>query len=213
MTPREARQPGPAPRAERVETGPAGETSSAPPAAPSPAPTPSPPSNGVAGGLSLATIVDLWSKIRADVKAVNRRIEALLQQVDPAAVNGSQVVLVSPYEFHRNRVNTDEVRQVVESVIARLVGEKVQVTCLPREDAMKMAATARSNDATREDVPVEPPMPQRPEPAESLPGQTLNRAPTVDVADAEGAPEDRRKDDEARLTAARNIFDAEVVTD
>jgi hypothetical protein len=40
-----------------------------------------------------------------------------------------------------------------------------------------------------------------------------SQAPTVDVADAEGTPEDTRKDDLARLTAAKNIFDAEEITD
>lgn len=166
---------------------------------------PAPHVSPTAGDLSLATIVDLWSKIRADVKAVNRRIEALLQQVDPAAVNGSQIVLVSPYEFHRNRVNTDEVRQVVESVIGRLVKTSVHVTCMAREDAMRMAG----NGSAAESVP--------PPPAEASPSKVdvepeASPASTmVDVVDAEGPPEDTRKDDQARITAAKNIFDAEEI--
>lgn len=165
------------------------------------------------GGMSLATIVDLWPKIRADVKAVNRRIEALLQQVDPAAVNGSQVVLVSPYEFHRNRVNTDEVRQVVESVIGRLVNAPIQVTCVPREDAMRMAGNASSAPAQ---VPPDEPA-STPSSTVAVADEATPEPPgpigMVDVIDAEGAPEDTRKDDLARITAAKNIFDAEEVTD
>lgn len=184
---------------------------------PTPASAPATAVDSSSDGLTLATIVDLWSKIRADVKAVNRRIEALLQQVDPAAVNGTQVVLVSPYEFHRNRVNTDEVRQVVESVIGRLVNAKVQVTCVPREDAMRMAGNAASvaqpSPASTNDDSTQPasslpraeaPAAQEPEPVSTT---------TVDVADAEGVPEASRKDDLARITAAKNIFDAEEVTD
>ena len=170
------------------------------------------PNSSATGGLSLATIVDLWSKIRADVKAVNRRIEALLQQVDPAAVNGSQIVLVSPYEFHRNRVNTDEVRQVVEGVIGRLVNANVQVICVPREDVPRMAGAPAA-----EAPPVEPADDRPAMAVETSPDATgpepESQAPTVDVADAEGTPEDTRKDDLARLTAAKNIFDAEEITD
>jgi len=165
-------------------------------------------------GLTLATIVDLWSKIRADVKAVNRRIEALLQQVDPAAVNGTQVVLVSPYEFHRNRVNTDEVRQVVESVIGRLVNANVQVTCVPREDAMRMVGNETSHGPAPASTNGEPPAPSLPR-AEAAPAQETESVSTttVDVADAEGVPAASHTDDLARITAAKNIFDAEEVTD
>ncbi len=180
-----------------------------------------PPSTAVAskpGELSLATIVDLWSKIRADVKAVNRRIEALLQQVDPAAVNGTQVVLVSPYEFHRNRVNTDDVRQVVESVIGRLVNANVQVTCVTREEAQLIGG-----GSLRIQEPATPPSVQNsPEspvavsdrgataPVEREP---VSKVKLVDVVDAEGVSEQAQKDNLARITAAKNIFDAEEVKD
>jgi len=185
--------------------------SSQPPAAAAavPAPTSSP------NGLTLSTIVDLWPKIRADVKAVNRRIEALLQQVDPATVNGSQIVLVSPYEFHRNRVNTDEVRQVVESVIGRLVNANVQVTCMPREEAMRMAGNGTAPDplpAASAAAPDDAPPADVPTAVEAEP-EASEPITLVDVVDAEGVPEDQRKDDLARITAAKNIFDAEEVTD
>ncbi|MDQ3657511.1 MAG: DNA polymerase III subunit gamma/tau [Chloroflexota bacterium] len=213
MTPREpARQAArkPADRSDKPADDPEPVAHSNQPAAAAvPAPTSS------SNGLTLATIVDLWPKIRADVKAVNRRIEALLQQVDPAAVNGSQIVLVSPYEFHRNRVNTDEVRQVVESVIGRLVNVNVQVTCLPREEAMRMAGNgaaadqipaptvAAPDDAPREDVPT----------AVEAGPPASEPITMVDVVDAEGVSDDQRKADLARITAAKNIFDAEEVTD
>ncbi len=218
MSPREPVRPVKETPANRPEQPSVSPSNSEPvQSSPTPASAPATAADSSSDGLTLATIVDLWSKIRADVKAVNRRIEALLQQVDPAAVNGTQVVLVSPYEFHRNRVNTDEVRQVVESVIGRLVNAKVQVTCVPREDAMRMAGNAASvaqpspastnDDSTQpaSSIPrAEAPVAQEPEPVSTT---------TVDVADAEGVPEASRKDDLARITAAKNIFDAEEVTD
>ncbi len=209
MTPREPRRPQPSvqeDRAPKPAPAAAAQVTSPPPS------HSAPPNSSDTAGPSLATIVDLWPKIRADVKAVNRRIEALLQQVDPAAVNGSQIVLVSPYEFHRNRVNTDEVRQVVEGVIGRLVSASVQVTCVPREDVLRMAGTPASKPppvAPADD----PPVLAVDTSSDAIESETVNAAPTVDVADAEGAPEDSRKDDLARLTAAKNIFDAEEITD
>jgi DNA polymerase-3 subunit gamma/tau len=176
--------------------------------------------SGAPGTLTLDTIVDLWSKIRADVKAINRRIEAILQQVDPAAVNGSQILLVSPYEFHRNRINSDEVRLVVEDVIGRLVGSKVQVHCVPHGDVPR-AATAPSNAThSAQEVdhgPGETPS-ALPDATQSAPSPNVessrdpdNGSRLVDVADAEGVSEQARKDDLARITAAKNIFDAEEI--
>jgi DNA polymerase-3 subunit gamma/tau len=189
-------------------------------------------SSSVANGdLTLEVILDRWAKIRADVKALNRRIEAILQQVDPAGVHGSQVVLVSPYEFHRNRVNSDEVRQVVESVIERLVGAKVQVTCVSREEAQRMgggnvAAAPRqappapdmpSSEQATEPGPVAAPPPSVPKAEPDTTPPTVDAAdatpPTVDAADAEGTSSKAREDDLARVKAAMNIFDAEEIVD
>jgi len=216
MTPREPTRQEARKRADRsekpaVDPHTAAQSNQPPAAAAATVAVPTSSSNG----LTLATIVELWPKIRADVKAVNRRIEALLQQVDPAAVNGSQIVLVSPYEFHRNRVNTDEVRQVVESVIGRLVNANVQVTCMPREEAMRMAGNGTAPDplpAATAAAPDEAPPADVPPAVEAEP-EASEPITLVDVVNAEGVPEDQRKDDLARITAAKNIFDAEEVTD
>jgi len=170
---------------------------------------------GTSAGLE--RLIDLWPKIRADVKALNRRIEALLQQVDPAGMNGSQVVLASPYEFHRNRVNTDEVRHVVEDVIGRLVGAQVQVTCVTREEADRIVGNRQGGMASttqEETAPVE----RMAAPAAKGPVDPASRpAPgeqhLTDVVDAEGPSDKARKEEEQRIQAAKNIFDAEEVRD
>jgi DNA polymerase-3 subunit gamma/tau len=173
--------------------------------APVPTPTVNRPSggSGATPSTELVQIIDLWPKIRADVKAVNRRIEALLQQVDPAAINGTQLVLVSPYEFHRNRVNSDDVRRVVEDVISRLLGQQVQVSCMSREDAQRLSSPAGSPS------PVPAQDSQDNEPPAPVSGGQEHQA----VATAPSGPSLDAKGIEDRLTAARNIFDAEDVVD
>ncbi|HEU0163949.1 MAG TPA: DNA polymerase III subunit gamma/tau, partial [Thermomicrobiales bacterium] len=80
-------------------------------------------------------VIELWPKIKSDVKAVNRRIEALLQQIDPVAIVGDKLILVSAYEFHRNRVNADEARNVIEEVVGRLLKRRLAVSAVTREEA------------------------------------------------------------------------------
>jgi DNA polymerase-3 subunit gamma/tau len=138
-------------------------------------------------------MIDSWPRIRADVKAVNRRIEALLQQIDPVSIAGTKVTLVSPYEFHRNRVNTDEVRIVIEEVIGRIFREKVTVSCVTKEEA---AALAASQPAPRAVAVAEPAARVESVATAPTPEPEPEPAPTVD-------------DDEKTFQAVRNIFDAE----
>ncbi len=87
-----------------------------------------------AGPLSLETIVNLWPQIRADVKAFNRRADALLASADPGQVAGNRVTIYAAYEFHRDKLNSDEVRGLLQEIISRQVGIPVIVnSALPND--------------------------------------------------------------------------------
>lgn len=120
------------------------------PSRPFTAPEDAKPARKVNGSnLSLEQLFELWPKVRADSKAVNRRVEALLQQVNPVAVIGTRIVLVSPYEFHRFRMNNDDVRSIVEDVISRLVHERIQISCVNPEEAKTLVdAGAKKNSSS-----------------------------------------------------------------
>ncbi|MDQ3540444.1 MAG: DNA polymerase III subunit gamma/tau [Chloroflexota bacterium] len=168
--------------------------------------------------ITLDTIVELWSKIRADVKAVNRRIEALLQQIDPVTVAGGKIFLVSAYEFHRNRMNSDEARTVVEDVISRLVKQRVQVSCVSREEGLAMNTTHRSSEPmTSLGAPSTTPEVERSLPDESAvaPEPEVNAAPQVEAAAGDEGPSriSSPEADAQRIQAAKNIFDAEEIDD
>jgi DNA polymerase-3 subunit gamma/tau len=168
------------------------------PSAPPPAAQPAPAPGTSDGALSIDMIVDLWPQIRRDTKAVNRRIEALLLSFDPVAVQQDVITLATPYEFHRNRLNTDEDRAVVEDVISRLTNQRVRVTCMLRDEVVPNAGTS----------------PAAPTPQGST---TTSASPPITVrANANGhsaaAPEpDHAAIDTQRVDAAKNIFDADEV--
>ena len=173
------------------------EPSPTPAPAPSPAATASPVAANGQGELDVERVADLWPRIRQDVKAVNRRIEALLTSVDPVAVNGHRIVLASAYEFHRDKLNSDDVRSVVEDAIAHLVGYSVSVECQLRGDTTPVPAAPVSSAPSPSVGAIAAP-PSAPEPANG----TSAAAPLIAVdGDA----------DERRLRAAKNIFDAEEI--
>jgi DNA polymerase III subunit gamma/tau len=161
-------------------------------------------SNGVANGqdLTVAQLADLWERVRADVKAVNRRVEALLSTIDPVAVNGDEITLASPYEFHKNKMNGDDARKVVEDVITRLTGRGVRVSCVLRDEV----ARPRRESPTPSSRPIR--------------SQSTSNEPDADDDDdidtVIASPTELRREDEAtqqRINAAKNIFDAEEVRD
>ena len=128
-------------------------------------------------------IAELWPNVRADVKALNRRIEALLSEVDPVAISGDQITLAVPYPFHRDKLNSDDVRETVGGVLSRLLGRTISLQCILRSEMV--AAHIQSTS-------IESPNPLPAQPAE---------APTADE-------EERAL---IRIRAAMNIFDAEEI--
>jgi DNA polymerase III subunit gamma/tau len=138
---------------------------------------------GDIGPFGIEQIAELWPNVRADVKALNRRIEALLSEVDPVAISGNQITLAVPYPFHRDKLNSDDVRETVGGVLSRLLGKNVSLVCILRSE---MAAVAV------QDGPIQP-------------GDPPARQPEDETSDDE---EERAR---VRIRAAMNIFDAEEI--
>ncbi len=166
----------------------------------------------VNGAISVETLVEGWPRIRADVKAVSRRIEAILQQIDPVSVNGTKVLLVSPYEFHKNRVNTDEVRRIIEDVVERQYSVRISVECLTRAELAAMPqASAPAPSAAPQSAP-----PQAQKPAAAQPATPQPSGPPA--AEDDPAPEITTDpppaiDTSRQIEAIKNIFDAEEERD
>ena len=139
----------------------------------------------VGGSFDIEQIAELWPNVRADVKALNRRIEALLSEVDPVAISGNQVTLAVPYPFHRDKLNSDDVRETVGGVLSRLVGRNLSLVCILRSEMA--AASVQSN-----------------------PGQTT-ASPPIQPDDGPSADADEEERDRVRIRAAMNIFDAEEI--
>uniref|UniRef100_A0A831T858 DNA polymerase III subunit gamma/tau n=1 Tax=Thermorudis peleae TaxID=1382356 RepID=A0A831T858_9BACT len=137
----------------------------------------------------LEKLIASWAQIRREVKASRSQTAALLTSVDPALVAGDDVYLVSPYEFHRSKLNEEVHRRLVESVISRYLGRAYRVHCVAPEEVPAIApAQAGPN----------------PEPAGTASMQ--DPAPESQATHRSRSPED-----EARLQAAKSIFDAEEI--
>jgi hypothetical protein len=154
-------------------------------------PTSHTPPSAISGVITVDLLHDLWPKIRLDVKARDRRIEALLSSCDPAMVNGSSIVLVTNYKFHLEKMNEDVARELVEGVIGRLVNQAVSV----RTEMRGTSAPSYSNGTL-----------SRPHVTNDLPAER------TDTGVAASPTPERSENVKTVLEAAKNIFDADEIT-
>jgi DNA polymerase-3 subunit gamma/tau len=154
-------------------------------------PTSQTPPSAISGVITVDLLHDLWPKIRLDVKARDRRIEALLSSCDPAMVNGSSIVLVTNYKFHLEKMNEDVARELVEGVIGRLVNQAVSV-----RSEMRGTSTSSHSNGTL----------SRPHVTNDLPAER------TDTGVAASPTPERSENVKTVLEAAKNIFDADEIT-
>jgi hypothetical protein len=81
-------------------------------------------------GLELDAVFSNWPVVVDAIQGSNRRIAALLKSVEPVAVRDRTVILYSPYDFHRARVGSPEVSEVVRGTLAEFFGEPLYVEVL-----------------------------------------------------------------------------------
>ena len=108
--------------------------------------------------------------------------------VDPAAVQGTTLILSSAYPFHRNKLSEPEVQAIVEEVVSHVVGSAMQVSTVLHGEApfsSSSGAYGSEQGSGGNDLSTEDPKP----------------VPPVGLSDIE-----RRT-----LDAAKNIFDAEEI--
>ncbi len=140
----------------------------------------------------LASIHGSWDRIRAEIKAMNSKVEALLRESDPVNVTDGTLHVTAPYPFHTKMLNEPAAREVVETAIERVTGTHLQVVVTLRDGReVAEAPTPRSSPAPG--AAVVPPPPD---------------SPDDDTATETGLAESA---DDYRLNRARTVFDATEV--
>lgn len=84
--------------------------------------------------IPLEELHELWPRIRQGVKAINRRIEALLASTDPYMVSEGTVTLVAAYDFHRNGLSKDDAKRVIEEVLAQVLNGPYSLACITQAE-------------------------------------------------------------------------------
>jgi len=128
------------------------------PAATTPAPpTPIPAPVTFVSTLTIEQVRDLWPRVRQGVRAINRRIDALLNSVDPHAIGDGTLTLVAVYDFHQKKINEDDTKRALEEVVAQVLGGPYQLLAITRAEIGDAPASAPA--LTSSPAPAAPPVP------------------------------------------------------
>jgi DNA polymerase-3 subunit gamma/tau len=79
--------------------------------------------------ITQAWLQENWGRLLQAIRPRNRAVEALLKSCEPMSVRGDCVTLGFYFGFHRDRVNEDKNRAVVEEALAELAGRALRVKC------------------------------------------------------------------------------------
>ena len=71
-----------------------------------------------------------WKKIMAAVKPLNHSIEALLRAARPLGLEQEVLTLEVFYKFHKDQLENEQRRRVVEGACSDVLGGKVKIKCL-----------------------------------------------------------------------------------
>jgi DNA polymerase-3 subunit gamma/tau len=137
------RRPAPMPRRDDSASGsyertdaPARRPEPQPPTAPSAPPTPPRPATSSAGGDDglIQQIAANWERIRTEVKAVDRKAEALLASTDPGVISGDILYVIAAYPFHAQKLNDTRVRAIVEDAVEKVAGRRLNTSFVLRDE-------------------------------------------------------------------------------
>lgn len=78
----------------------------------------------------LGAIEDKWPEVLVGVRPLNHSVEALLKACRPLKVDGQTLTLEVFYKFHKERLETEKCRSIVEEVVSRVAGSPLRVVCI-----------------------------------------------------------------------------------
>lgn len=95
-------------------------------------PTTNPPSSGGSkdGIKKLNEIRNRWEELLAGVRPLNHSVEALLRAARPSKVEGEFLTLEVFYKFHKERLESEKCRTVVEEIAGQILGVPIKLRCV-----------------------------------------------------------------------------------
>jgi DNA polymerase-3 subunit gamma/tau len=93
-----------------------------------------------------------WSEILVKIKKYNHSLSFILRACEPRSINNGQLCLAFKYKFHKERVNSPQIKPIVENVFSEVFGAPI---CF---DVIVDESLAVGNFSEEPEVSSEPPI-------------------------------------------------------
>lgn len=101
-------------------------------------------------GNGLEEIKKRWDELLAGVKPLNHSVEALLRAARPTKMDGEFLILEVFYKFHKERLETEKCRSVVEEVAGQILGMPIRLRCILGQKRDNTGARKNKDRETRQ---------------------------------------------------------------
>jgi len=79
---------------------------------------------------NLEEILAKWPEVLAGIRPLNHSVEALLRATKPAKIKGEVLTLEVFYRFHKERLEEERCRRIVEEVATQILGQPIKLKCV-----------------------------------------------------------------------------------
>jgi len=78
---------------------------------------------------SLAEVRTAWPRVKRAIRAVNRRLEAFMNDVRPVGVEDGKLLLEARFASHQEQVMKPDQRDLIEAEVERALGRRLSISC------------------------------------------------------------------------------------
>lgn len=97
-------------------------------------------------GDNLQTIINKWGELLEGVRPLNHSVEALLKAARPLKMDNGFLILEVFYKFHKDRLDSDKCRSIVEEAASQLLGNQIKIKCVLGEKKTEMVSEQEKDD-------------------------------------------------------------------
>ena len=103
----------------------------------------------------LSVIEEHWAEVLTKVRPLNHSVEAFLRACRPLKVDGEKLILEVFYKFHKEKLETDKCRRIVEDVVTGIVKVPIKVRCVLGDKKTAMGLVNKAKSSTIQETPKE----------------------------------------------------------
>jgi len=105
--------------------------------------------------LTAEEIKQKWSEVLVKIKRYNHSLSFVLRACEPRDLNGNQLCLAFKYKFHKERVDSPQIKPLVENVLQEVYGNPLFIEALI-DESLEISANANGDNPVSVSVTLEP---------------------------------------------------------